>query len=324
MEYKMRCLILAFGLMAAFASAASATPCQIKTNWSGKAIVAASSCTKTEVAQARADLKTVAAPRYDLKQEIKAEGQKGEQVYRFLCGKGAPSQKAFLRCYDRKAGQTLVQAQLEDASLRAFTWQSCRRYSGKDFLGCVSLQKEMHSDVFAAVESYLADRKARKGAKARLLQLQGCKDWEGRVKCGSLGWGMWLLAILCSRRRDREAWYGPIEAVAVDELRALVWYIEDWGHRLSCWVERPIEVWMAVVSFTPLGLLLSLASAWLGKKGYGWASMTALLLSVCLYGSGVEWGLMVAKVGICFLTETTEGERVLSRFLWWRYYRSVS
>lgn len=320
----MRCLIFAFGLMVAFASAAHATPCQIKTNWSGKTVIAASGCDKTEVAQARADLKTITTPRYDLKREIKAEGKKGEQVYRFLCGKDTPSQKGFLRCYDRKMGQALAQTQLEDASLRALTWQSCRRYSGKDFLGCVSLQKEMHRDVFAAVESYLADHKARKAAKARLLQLEGCKEWGSRFKCASFGWLGWLFALLSSRRHDREEWYGVIEALAVSELRATIWSIEDWGHRLSYWVERPIEVWMAIVAFTPLGFLLSLASATLGRKGYGWASMATLFLSVCLYGSGVEWGLMVLKVGICFLTETTEGERALNRFLWWRYYRSVS
>lgn len=151
-----------------------------------------------------------------------------------------------------------------------------------------------------------------------------CRWEKNRVKCGSLGWGMWLLAILCSRRRDREVWYGVIEALAVSELRATIWSIEDWGHRLSYWVERPIEVWMAIVAFTPLGFLLSLASATLGRKGYGWASMAALFISVCLYGSGVEWGLFLVKVGICFLTETTQGERVLNRFLWWRYYRSVA
>ena len=143
----------------------------------------------------------------------------------------------------------------------------------------------MHRDVFAAVESYLADRKARKTAKARLLQLQGCKDWEGRVKCGSLGWAPWLFTLLCSRRRDREEWYGAIEALAVSELRALVWRIEDWGHRLN-WVERPIELWMAFVA-APFGLLLSLASAGLGRKGYGWASMSVLFISVCVYGSGL-------------------------------------
>jgi hypothetical protein len=325
MEYKMRCLILAFGLMVAFVSATHAAPCQIKTNWSGKTLIAASSCSKTEVAQARADLKTLTAPRYDLKREIKVEAQKGEQVYRFLCGsKGRPSQKAFLRCYDRKQGNSLAQAQLEDASLRALTWKSCRRYSGKDFLGCVSLQKEMHRDVFAAVESYLADRKARKVAKARLLQLQGCKEWEGRVKCGSLGWAAWLLTLLCSRRKSKESWYEPVEAIAVQEVRMAIWRIEDWGHRLSFWVERPIEAWMALVAFTPFGIFLSLASAWLGKKRYGWASMAALLLSVCLYGSGVEWGLFLIKVGICFLTETNEGEDLLARYLKWRWLRSVS
>lgn len=320
----MRCLILAFGLMVAFASAAHAAPCQIKTNWSGKNITAASSCTKTEVAQARADLKTISAPRYDLKREINAEGRKGERVYRFLCGKGKPSQKAFLRCYDRKQGQPLAQAQLEDASLRALTWQSCHRYSGKEFLGCVSLQKEMHRDIFAAVEEYLASRKARKAARARLLQLQGCKEWESRVKCGSLGWAAWLLTLLCSRRKSKEEWYTPVEAIAVKEVRMAIWRIEDWGRRLSTWVERPIEAWMAVIAFTPFGLLLSLASAWLGRKGYGWASMTALLLSVSLYGSAVEWGLLLIKVGICFLTETNQGEDLLARYLKWRWLRSVS
>jgi hypothetical protein len=320
----MRCLILAFGLLVAFASAAHAAPCQIKTNWSGKTISAASNCTKTEVAQARADLKTTTAPRYDLKREIKAEAAKGEQVYRFLCGAGKPSQEGFLRCYDRKQGHPLAQAQLEDASLRALTWHSCRRYSGKNFLGCVSLQKEMHRDVLAAVEEYLADRKARKAAKDRLLKLQGCKEWEGRIKCGSLGWLGWLFALLCSRRKSKEGWYEPVEAIAVSELRSTIWWIEDWGYRLSFWVERPIEAWMALVAFTPFGIFLSLASAWLGKKRYGWASMAALLLSVCLYGSGVEWGLFLIKVGICFLTETNEGEDLLARYLKWRWLRSVS
>lgn len=81
---------------------------------------------------------------------------------------------------------------------------------------------------------------------------------------------------------------------------------------------------MAVIAFTPFGLLLSLASAWLGRKGYGWASMTALLLSVSLYGSAVEWGLLLIKVGICFLTETNQGEDLLARYLKWRWLRSVS
>ena len=151
-----------------------------------------------------------------------------------------------------------------------------------------------------------------------------CRWVEGDVKCGSLGWAAWLFTLLCSRRRDREAWYGAIEALGVRELRANIWRIEDWGHRLSNWVERPIEAWMAIVAFTPFGLILSLASAWLGRKGYGWASIATLFYSVCLYGSGVEWALFLIKVGICFLTETDQGERALNRFLWWRYYRSVS
>ena len=103
-----------------------------------------------------------------------------------------------------------------------------------------------------------------------------------------------------------------------------IWWIEDWGYRLSFWVERPIEAWMALVAFTPFGLLLSLASAGLGKKGYGWASMAFLFLSVCLYGNGVEWSLLIVKVGICFFTETNQGEEVLARYLKWRWLRSVS
>lgn len=167
----------------------------------------------------------------------------------------------------------------------------------------------------------------RKAIHQRLKTLPAgikCRWEESRVKCGSLGWLGWLVGLLCSRRHDREEWYGVIEALGVIELRALIWGIQDWGHRLSFYVERPIEVWMALVAFTPFGVFLSLASAGLGKRGFGWASMSLLFLSVCLYGSNLEWLLLMVKVGICFLTETTQGERVLNRYLWWRYAMSIS
>ena len=167
----------------------------------------------------------------------------------------------------------------------------------------------------------------RKVIQERLKHLPAgikCQWEENRVKCGSLGWAAWLFTLLVSRRKNKEEWYGVIEAIGVRELRDAIWHLEDWSHHLSNWVERPIEAWMAVVAFTPFGLLLSLASAWLGRKGYGWASMAALLLSVCLYGSGLEWGLFLVKVTISFFTETNQGEDLLARYLKWRWLRSVS
>lgn len=169
--------------------------------------------------------------------------------------------------------------------------------------------------------------KERKAIHKRLKELPAnvnCRWVEDRVKCGSLGWLGWLFTLLCSRRKSKEEWFAPVEAIAVREVRMTIWRLEDWGYRLSNWVERPIEAWMVVVAFTPLGLLLSLASAGLAKKGYGWASMAALFLSVSLYGGVIEWGLLVIKMGICFFTETNEGEELLTRYLKWRWLRSVS
>jgi len=130
-----------------------------------------------------------------------------------------------------------------------------------------------------------------------------CKPEEAGFGLGGLLWA--LLGLLTSRRKGREEWF-TYEALGHLEARKIVWLIEDELWKLR-WVERGVEIWVTMVAFSYPSIVLGLGSALLAHKRYGWASIFALLLSVLLWGSSLEWGLFAVKAAMTFLSNTDEG-----------------